>query len=89
MTPKYILSQLTDRGYKRRYNLEISKINKKFDQFRIDDLHISEEYDTYTQLKEKADGLNKVVCGSEKIWSPNFFDSHYYLEFVDDDSKKI
>jgi coenzyme F420-reducing hydrogenase beta subunit len=89
MTPKYILSQLTDRGYKRRYNLEISKINKKFDQFRIDDLHISEEYDTYTQLKEKADGLNKVVCGSDQIWSPIFFDSHYYLDFVEDDSKKI
>jgi len=30
-----------------------------------------------------------VVCGSDQIWSPIFYDPHYYLDFVDNDTKKI
>ena len=52
-------------------------------------LSISNEVDTYTELKEKADSLDKVVCGSDQIWSPIFYDPHYYLDFVDNDTKKI
>ena len=89
MTPQYILSQLNEKNFKRKYSLEINKVNQKFDKFRTDELNITEEYNTYTQLKEKSDNMNKVICGSDQIWSPVFFDSHYYLDFVDDNSKKI
>lgn len=89
MTPQYILSQLNEKNFKRKYSLEINKVNQKFDKFRTDELNITEEYNTYTQLKEKSDNMNKVICGSDQVWSPVFFDSHYYLDFVDDNSKKI
>lgn len=29
------------------------------------------------------------VCGSDQIWSPRCFDPHYYLDFVEDDFKKV
>lgn len=45
--------------------------------------------------KEKSDleALEKeydaFICGSDQIWSPMWFDGHYFLDFVNDDSKKI
>lgn len=29
------------------------------------------------------------VCGSDQIWSPRFYNPHYYLDFVDEPHKKI
>ena len=89
MKIKFILKQLINKNYQKKYISEISKINEKFSKFRKDSLSISNEVDTYTELKEKADSLDKVVCGSDQIWSPIFYDPHYYLDFVDNDTKKI
>lgn len=72
MKIKFILKQLINKNYQKKYISEISKINEKFSKFRKDSLSISNEVDTYTELKEKADSLDKVVCGSDQIWSPIF-----------------
>lgn len=89
MTPKYILNKLDEAKFKRKYCLELDKTKHKFDKFRAEELNITEEYKTFTQMNEKSNDLDKVICGSDQIWSPLFFDSHYFLDFVNDNSKKI
>ena len=89
MTPKYILNKLDEVSFERKYCIELDKIKNKFDKFRTEELNITEEYKTFTQLNEKSNGLDKVICGSDQIWSPLFFDPHYFLDFVNDNSKKI
>ena len=46
-----------------------------------------------TQTASQLFCLNKefdaFVCGSDQIWSPNEFNSKYFLDFVKDDIKKI
>lgn len=39
--------------------------------------------------KEVIASFDAFVCGSDQIWSPRFYDPHYYLDFVDDPHKRI
>ena len=67
MTPQYILSQLNEKNFKRKYSLEINKVNQKFDKFRTDELNITEEYNTNTQLKEKSDNMKNKQRNYRKV----------------------
>lgn len=40
----------------------------------------------FEQLNAEYDGF---VCGSDQIWGPDWFDPHYFLDFVPDQSRKI
>lgn len=46
-----------------------------------------------TQTSSQLFSLNKefdaFICGSDQIWSPNEFNSKYFLDFVEDDKRKI
>ena len=44
---------------------------------------------TASQLFKLNEVFDAFVCGSDQIWSPNEFNSKYYLDFVEDDNKKI
>jgi Polysaccharide pyruvyl transferase. len=44
---------------------------------------------TASQLFCLNDEFDAFVCGSDQIWSPNEFNSKYFLDFVKDDIKKI
>ena len=51
---------------------------------------------TYTQICHSRQDLQKLnniyngfVCGSDQIWGPRWFDSHYFLDFVTDSKRKI
>ncbi|MBP7434942.1 MAG: polysaccharide pyruvyl transferase family protein [Bacteroidales bacterium] len=47
-------------------------------------LNISEEYDSFEQLKSKSIQYDAVICGSDQIWNNDgSINPFYYLQFVD------
>ena len=62
---------------------------EKFNAFINEHVSLSPEADTLPELEDVAENFDAVICGSDQIWSPLCFDSHYYLDFVHDKSKKI
>ena len=89
MKVNFIISKLSDKMLKRKYKNNYSKVNKKFNDFRNKYLNFTDECDNHIELKETSDLFDKIVCGSDQIWNPNFFDKHFFLDFVEDNSKKI
>lgn len=42
------------------------------------------------QLFEQIKGSNACICGSDQIWNPNFYDTHFFLDFCNkNEIKKI
>lgn len=89
MNINFIISKLSDEMLKRKYKNNYSKVNKKFDDFRNKYLNFTDECDNHIELKEISDSFDKIICGSDQIWNPNFFDKHFFLDFVEDNSTKI
>lgn len=53
-----------------------------FDEF--DKRHIKPTktvFHTQRALSEAVKGFDACVCGSDQIWNPNSYDTHYYLDF--------
>lgn len=89
MNLNYIFNQIKEKQYsKKNYDRE-KNIKNRFNNFRKKYLNISDEAKNYYQLQTISNNMHKIVCGSDQIWSPTFFDPHYYLDFVKDNSKKI
>lgn len=61
----------------------------KFNKFKRDFIPSSKR----NFSAEDLDGLNAnfsaFICGSDQIWNPFLFDSHFFLDFVSDNRKKI
>ena len=62
---------------------------EKFNAFINEHVSLSPEANTLPELEDAAENFDVVICGSDQIWSPLCFDSHYYLDFVHDKSRKI
>lgn len=64
--------------------------NKIFDEFVKNNFKISEKYYGYEELKQKIKNYDAVLLGSDQVWNPLNFGSHYYtLEFVPNEIPKI
>lgn len=64
---------------------------QKFKQFRDRELHLSERYETYDELKTANLEADIFFCGSDQIWNSNNSsckDPAYFLGFVDDKRKR-
>ena len=61
----------------------------QFECFRNKHFSLTKPCYTSSQLFTLNDDYDYFVCGSDQIWSPLCFDSHYFLDFVWDDKKKI
>ena len=69
-------------------NFEIR--NKIFDEFVEKNFKVSPKYCGYEELKEKIKKYDAVLLGSDQVWNPLNFGSHYYtLEFVPNEIPKI
>ena len=76
--------------YKKKYGtVEEAKKDLEFDEFIKLHIPMTEKSQTASQLYRLNDFFDAFVCGSDQIWTPNEFNSKYYLDFVADDSKKI
>ena len=69
-------------------NFEIR--DKKFDEFIKNNFQISDPFVGYDQLKKGAKRYSAFLLGSDQVWNPLNFGSHYYtLEFVPDNIPKL
>lgn len=59
----------------------------KFDKFLSNHLQFTDKCDTLSELEALNDKFDFFICGSDQIWSPSCFDSHYFLDFVTDNKK--
>lgn len=80
--------------YAKRYATTLGKNfairNEIFDKFVQKNFKISKKCYGYEQLQHKIQEYDAVLLGSDQVWNPLNFGSHYYtLEFVPDDIPKI
>lgn len=62
---------------------------EKFNSFFNTKLVFSTSSTTLSELEDLNSEMDAFICGSDQIWSPLYFDSHYYLDFVKDPNKMI
>ncbi len=62
---------------------------KRFDDFLSNHLQFTDKCETLSELEALNNEFDYFVCGSDQIWAPSCFDSHYFLDFVSENSKKI
>lgn len=71
----------------RKEYLQIKKF-ASFDKFQIKPT--TKVLHTYKQLNSIVKNFDACVCGSDQIWNPTGYDSHYFLDFCNKrDVKKI
>ncbi|MBU5486781.1 polysaccharide pyruvyl transferase family protein [Clostridium sp. MSJ-8] len=63
--------------------------NKRFMDFLNNECSLTKLYSNPEDLKELNDIYDVFICGSDQIWSPNFFNEIFYLSYVDENRKKI
>lgn len=68
----------------------LTKRHEKFQEFRkLEFFKFTKQCETASDLFSLNKDFDYFVCGSDQIWSPICFDSHYFLDFVNDKTKKI
>lgn len=71
-------------------NLVLNSANSvNFNKFRKKYLKQSKFYNRKTIFRNADKDYDKIIVGSDQIWSPNVLDSTYLLDWVSDDSKKF
>lgn len=65
------------------------KRRKLFKQFQELIPHTDGEVYTCENISELNSYFDYFITGSDQVWNPNWFESSYYLDFVNDNSKKI
>lgn len=70
-------------------NIVAHQAGHKFDVFLHRHLQFTEQCMTYTDLYNLNEKFDLFICGSDQIWSPLLFDSHYYLDFVRENKRKV
>lgn len=77
-----------------RYNIiyptnSFENRKKRFEKFRKRNFDETPMYSENGELNKNTSKFDAFVCGSDQIWSPNRFDSSYFLDFVHDNKRRI
>lgn len=95
----YQQKKLHDSQIKKCMKIFLSNINKRIpgllpQKYTFKSFNFQKKYFRTTKtilnnekLKEMNNLFDIFVCGSDQIWSPIVFDSHYFLDFVEDKYK--
>lgn len=75
-------------SYNGRFFLNEEK-EQLFDNFIKKHLKFTEKCEELSDLENLNRSYDGFICGSDQIWSPLVFNSHYFLDFVKDGNKKI
>lgn len=81
-----IRGRLRDHSYHR---YEEKEREDKFDEFLGENLKFTKPVQLMSELESLNDEFDAFICGSDQIWAPSVFNTHYYLDFVLEDNKKI
>ena len=68
------------------YNLER---REKFRRFFEKWTCLSPPANNASELFMLAETCDAFIAGSDQVWAPMWYDSHYFLDFLDEDAKKI
>ena len=80
----FIIKKLSYEFFHQRYHQNNSNTKKLFDDFRNNYLNISKECDNHNELKQVGESYDKIVCGSDQIWNPNFFENNLVEAYIGD-----
>ncbi|MBE5774876.1 MAG: 4Fe-4S dicluster domain-containing protein [Clostridiales bacterium] len=61
----------------------------KFRRFLADNTNLSAPVNTASELYFLGKTCDAFISGSDQVWAPMWYDPHYYLDFIDEDEKKI
>lgn len=75
-SPRLILSGL-------RKKRATGKMHGGFDDFRAEKMRLSAPCRDHAALKAAAQAYDVVLCGSDQIWSPEWLNPAYFLDFTD------
>ncbi len=81
---KYKFKEIGKRIYLYMFSKNVYLTWIRMDKWIKSNLNISEEYDSFEQLKSKSIQYDAVICGSDQIWNNDgSINPFYYLQFVD------
>ena len=60
-----------------------------FRKFREEKLTMTRFCATRSDLEQLNEEYDAFICGSDRIWMPMYFDSHFFLDFVNDPERMI
>lgn len=83
---KSIVSRIVEHPY---HVFRGTEREKKFCEFCEKNLVFTYSCNILPELESLNSILDCFVCGSDQIWAPSVFDSHYYLDYVFDSKKMI
>ncbi|MBR5605478.1 MAG: polysaccharide pyruvyl transferase family protein, partial [Verrucomicrobia bacterium] len=100
--PDYSLKRIANSIKKRMMPHQTSSYNQQkyiyveepnrdelFAQFLSENITLTEECKTLSDLESLNQQYDAFVTGSDQIWAPSIFDPHYFLDFVFDPGKMI
>lgn len=61
----------------------------KFRNFLAGNTNLSKPVNNSSELYFLGKTCDAFIAGSDQVWAPMWYDPHYYLDFIDDNSKKI
>lgn len=73
---------------KKKYYKNLENKSEKFKEF-LSKINLTEEEYNKKNLKELNQVYDNFIVGSDQIWNPNNIDYTYFLDFVDENKKKI
>ena len=62
---------------------------KAFNEFLNQQIKLTKECKTASDLFKLNSQYDAFVCGSDQIWAPSIFNSKYFLDFVQNPSKMV
>lgn len=92
----YRIIKTSDKGVRKAFKIVIyPSLKRRYDEYErfINDILpvTNEEYISTAALKNANLQYDTYICGGDQIWNPvcQDFENAYYLEFVNDNSRKI
>lgn len=68
---------------------QLVKKHVKYSEFRKNHFQLTSEVNTSSELFILNQKFDAFICGSDQIWNPYTFDTHFFLDFVTLGTKKI
>ena len=85
-----IVNGLKRRWYAKKFPARQDALkNERYTEFVYQNIPMGLPTQTSSQLFRLNEECSAFICGSDQIWTPMEYNSKYFLDFVDDDRKKI
>ena len=80
ITYNFALKKFKEKIAKRDENLKDNIIKK---------CNLTEKIETKEKLIEVCNSFDLLICGSDQIWNPNWYDKFYFADYEEINTRKI